>query len=425
MEDLNITMEKYIKIEEEKARRQGRTFNWQTTTYGKIEYYENEDDSFTKLKTKYTAIVFDDTSDSTLMGTYAKNRFENENDKINTPSSLSPEPTIGYIDDLDFFKDFKNEFPSISYNDLMSKSDPLIEPSVKGYDEGIVHSYEQRLEMIWGKAVNRVHVLYFAGLTDGMKQTLGDRLSMVYTGMSDTEMRLDVADTLCFQLGGARRKMTWRQFILALGLHTEEEIVESGFGAYWSNSERVIPDNGDLNDYWMKISSDMDFLGSAPSYVFIRDPVRRLCHKMIACSISGRRSHLRRHAEGRKSGSRLSGGHFIGRLAAHFRLVSDQGLKGLLVVASELLLIDFHELGRLNICRGTLATTIRSLAPDYAIEDREAREGGARVTAECCRLVFDSTLVSSSRLSYQRRITPSTCDASTFIAPYTDDQPDP
>ncbi|GJX68166.1 hypothetical protein Tco_0303893 [Tanacetum coccineum] len=69
-------------------------------------------------------------------------------------------------------------------------------------------------------AVNRVHVLDFAG--DGIRQTLGDRLSMVYAGddgqalMSDTEMGLDVADTLCFQLGGARRRMTWRQFILAL-----------------------------------------------------------------------------------------------------------------------------------------------------------------------------------------------------------------
>ncbi|GJW34579.1 hypothetical protein Tco_0054611 [Tanacetum coccineum] len=52
--------------------------------------------------------------------------------------------------------------------------------------------------------------------------------------MSDIEMGLDVADTLCFQLGEARRRMTLRQFILALGLHTEEEMAEAGFGAYWS-----------------------------------------------------------------------------------------------------------------------------------------------------------------------------------------------
>ncbi|GJY52502.1 hypothetical protein Tco_0443349 [Tanacetum coccineum] len=60
--------------------------------------------------------------------------------------------------------------------------------------------------------------------------------------------------------------------------------------------------------------------------------------------------YLFRHVERRKSGATLSGGYFIGRLAAHFGLVSDQGLRGLSVVASELLLIDLHELGRLNVC---------------------------------------------------------------------------
>ncbi|GJW91110.1 hypothetical protein Tco_0168663 [Tanacetum coccineum] len=172
MDDPNITMEEYIKLEEEKARRQGRTFNWQTATYGKMEYCENEDDSFTNLETEYPAIVFDDTSNAALswdptvspldnneidfeisfdesddedyMVIFDENSFsckiisvdnletdsENENDKVNTPSSPSPEPIISYIDDLDFFKDFENEFPAIVYNDLKSKSDPLNEPSV-------------------------------------------------------------------------------------------------------------------------------------------------------------------------------------------------------------------------------------------------------------------------------------------------------
>ncbi|GJR39549.1 hypothetical protein Tco_1215233 [Tanacetum coccineum] len=38
--------------------------------------------------------------------------------------------------------------------------------------------------------------------------------------------------------------------------------------------------------------------------------------------------YLFRHAEGRKNGARLSGGHFIGRLAMHFRLDNDDGLRG-------------------------------------------------------------------------------------------------
>ncbi|GKB29402.1 hypothetical protein Tco_0868803 [Tanacetum coccineum] len=95
-------------------------------------------------------------------------------------------------------------------------------------------------------------------------------------------------------------------------------------GAYWDGSDRLIPGKEDLRDYWIEISFDRDFLGPVPSYVLIRDPVRRLCHRMIAYSISGRGQAPEK---GRKSGARLSGGHFIGRLAMHFGLVSDEGLR--------------------------------------------------------------------------------------------------
>ncbi|GKA71547.1 hypothetical protein Tco_0777686 [Tanacetum coccineum] len=88
--------------------------------------------------------------------------------------------------------------------------------------------------------------------------------------MSDTKMGLDVADTLCFQLGGVKRRMTWTQFILVLGLHTEQEMTKVGFGAYWDGSDRLIPDKGDLRDYWIEISFDKDFwarTGEAPEKV--------------------------------------------------------------------------------------------------------------------------------------------------------------
>nr|GEY87157.1 hypothetical protein [Tanacetum cinerariifolium] len=183
-----------------------------------------------------------------------------------------------------------------------------------------------------------------------MRQDLAERMWMVYT-KDDVEeigsdMGLDLADSLCFQLGRARRSMAWRQFILALGLHTAEEMTEDGFGA--------------------------------PSYTYIRDPVWRLCHRLISYSISGRgqapekvtatdlfylrimdrgatnvphllAKYLFRHAEGRKSDARLSRGHFIGHFAHHFGLVRDDGLRGLLVMARELSLIDMGELVKLNI----------------------------------------------------------------------------
>nr|GEW24207.1 reverse transcriptase domain-containing protein [Tanacetum cinerariifolium] len=65
--------------------------------------------------------------------------------------------------------------------------------------------------------------------------------------ISDTLLELDAADTLCFQLFGARRSMSWRQFILALGLHTIEEMVGAGFDGYWADSLREIATKDDLS----------------------------------------------------------------------------------------------------------------------------------------------------------------------------------
>nr|GFA19089.1 hypothetical protein [Tanacetum cinerariifolium] len=113
---------------------------------------------------------------------------------------------------------------------------------------------------------------------------------------------------------------------MALGLHIDEEMAEDGFQACWLRSERVIPDKGDPRDYWIEISSDRDFLGPTPLYVYIREPEHgpRDGHHHISVA-----QYLLRYAEGRNSGARLSGGHFIRHLAAHFGLVSDAGLRGL------------------------------------------------------------------------------------------------
>ncbi|GJY17799.1 hypothetical protein Tco_0389290 [Tanacetum coccineum] len=54
-----------------------------------------------------------------------KTDSENDNEKV-MPPIPSPEPAISCFDDLDFFKDFENEFPAIVYNDAQtSKSDLL------------------------------------------------------------------------------------------------------------------------------------------------------------------------------------------------------------------------------------------------------------------------------------------------------------
>ncbi|GJR46951.1 hypothetical protein Tco_1315054 [Tanacetum coccineum] len=47
------------------------------------------------------------------------------------PSFPSPEPTVSCLNDLNFFKDFENEFPAIVYNDaLTSKFDFSTKPTL-------------------------------------------------------------------------------------------------------------------------------------------------------------------------------------------------------------------------------------------------------------------------------------------------------
>ncbi|GJY92688.1 reverse transcriptase domain-containing protein [Tanacetum coccineum] len=67
MDDPNITMEEYIRLEEEKARRRGKVYNWETATYGKIWYDEDVHD-LRSVETEFPAKVFNDslTSEVTL-----------------------------------------------------------------------------------------------------------------------------------------------------------------------------------------------------------------------------------------------------------------------------------------------------------------------------------------------------------------------
>ncbi|GKB04058.1 putative reverse transcriptase domain-containing protein [Tanacetum coccineum] len=171
MDDPNITMEEYIRLEKEKARKRGKVFNWETAKFCKIWYDEDVHD-LRSVETEFLAIdfndqisskkilscettvsslnneidfrvSFDDFDDEDYTVIFDKNSFsykiifvndlkkdsENGNEKVNMPSFPPPEPTVSCFDDLDFFKDFENEFPAIVYNNAQtSKSDLLTEP---------------------------------------------------------------------------------------------------------------------------------------------------------------------------------------------------------------------------------------------------------------------------------------------------------
>ncbi|GJU64828.1 hypothetical protein Tco_1246663 [Tanacetum coccineum] len=174
MNDPNITIEEYIRLGEEKAHRRGKVYNWETATYGRI-WYDEDDHNLGSFETEFPAIVFNDTltsevtlsckprvspfndhkinfrtsfdesNDEDYTVIYDENSFsykiiyvnnlktdfKNDNDKFNIPLFLTLEPEVSYSNDLDHFKDFENEFPAIVYNDaLTSKLDFLTEPTI-------------------------------------------------------------------------------------------------------------------------------------------------------------------------------------------------------------------------------------------------------------------------------------------------------
>ncbi|GJV55218.1 hypothetical protein Tco_1456223 [Tanacetum coccineum] len=129
MDDPGITMEEYIRIEEEKARRRGKVYNWETATYGKI--WDNEDvHDLGSVETEFPAIVFNDTLTSEAALSCEPTVSSLNNDEFDFRISFDESdnedctPTVSCFNDLDFFIDFENEFPAIVYNDAQtSKSD--------------------------------------------------------------------------------------------------------------------------------------------------------------------------------------------------------------------------------------------------------------------------------------------------------------
>nr|GEW36357.1 hypothetical protein [Tanacetum cinerariifolium] len=231
MDNPNITMEEYIRLREEKGRRHGKVYNWETDKY---------------------AIVY--------------------NDALTSKSDSSTEPVKipHHIDEFDL----------------------KTETSISECDE-------EEQNVVYFNDLFPFNIIY----PDDLESN------------KDNDDEIDILQSL---EGGARRSMTWRQFILALGFHTTEEMAEDKFEAYWFG--RLFKSRSILYIHQRSAAEDVPQV------------------------------NLIQHAEGRKSSSKLSGGHFIWRLARHFGLVSDDGLRRLSVVTRELPVIDMGKLIKLNIC---------------------------------------------------------------------------
>ncbi|GJR02329.1 hypothetical protein Tco_0525313 [Tanacetum coccineum] len=173
--------------------------------------------------------------------------------------------------------------------------------------DAYIMEFEERLGKIYKRGVHRVQVLDFGGLTDEMTVGLSDMMLMEHRDLimeffsafrfGEAVLGFDMVWALQFQLDGAKHRMSWREFILGMGLHTAEEMESAGGMDVWSVN---IP------------------------YLLAR--------------------YLRRFASGRKQEAMISRGKFVSRLAKHFGMLTEQRLQGLTVIAPDLLVIDMAEL---------------------------------------------------------------------------------
>ncbi|GJW76096.1 hypothetical protein Tco_0137778 [Tanacetum coccineum] len=210
------------------------------------------------------------------------------------------------------------------------------------YKDADITDFEERLGRIYGREIHRVQVFDFGGLTDLMAEGLSGRMLMEHRDAQGQSVFTSRAWRRLFEIRGplvhelileffrgVRHRMSWREFILGMGLYTAEEIKSVGFGAYWAESGRLILDKGDLSAYWVGISSMRNFLGIAPSYTLIRDPMLR---------------YLRILVSRRKCEVMISRGQFVAHLLEHFRLLTEERLQGLTVIVPDLPMIDMVEL---------------------------------------------------------------------------------
>ncbi|GJW16706.1 transposon TX1 [Tanacetum coccineum] len=148
----NITMEEYIRLEEEKARRHGKVYNWETATYGKI--WDNEDvHDLRSVETEFPAIVFNKT--------------------LTSEATLSCEPTVSSLnnDEIDFrisFDESDDEDYTVANPIGLGDFRPI---SLIGcYYKSIVKLLAERVKRVVGTVVGDVHNAFIKGryILDGI-----------------------------------------------------------------------------------------------------------------------------------------------------------------------------------------------------------------------------------------------------------------
>ncbi|GJZ16311.1 hypothetical protein Tco_0551988 [Tanacetum coccineum] len=224
MDNPNITMEEYIKLQAEKAQRRGRTFNWETATYGKI--YCDDLDFFTNFEVDFPAIVY--------------------NDALTSNKNVLPEPTVSIYDaiktDFDFsisFSDSDDEdYTFICDKDSFSyKLIPANDLKPEPVNDHVKINTELCLENIDIKPMDSV-----VCISD-------DTTHVNLANMTPLPPRAQRHLRLRYQVEGYTKDIVHdfeQRLDMIFGLHIADEMAEDGFEAYWLGSARPICCGGAL-----------------------------------------------------------------------------------------------------------------------------------------------------------------------------------
>ncbi|GJU90209.1 hypothetical protein Tco_1302632 [Tanacetum coccineum] len=282
---------------------------------------------------------------------------------------------------------------------------------------------EDRLGKIFYRGIHQVLVLDFESLPGVMAEGLTSRMLMEHKDAQGQSVFTSHA---------------WRWLFEVRGPLVFELIMEL-FSTFRFSEAIVDIDAEDIQKRRSEclLEEDFfwgDFLGAPPSYTHTRDPMLRLCHRLIACSIAGRTQapkkviiadlfylrgmdvgsvnipyllarYLRMFASGRKRRAMISGGQFVTRLTQHFGLLTEERLQRLTAVPAPLHAPQPPPAARPT---RTMAQMIAWLDEDVhgmRGELGEQREAGIRYTS-----------YSDFQIPYVRRTRRRTDDASTTAA---------
>ncbi|GJU99888.1 hypothetical protein Tco_1329159 [Tanacetum coccineum] len=296
------------------------------------------------LQTKYPIIDYEIYSEDTRNCGYDDDIYDLEsvetefpaidfNDEVSS-ETLSCEPTISSLNnEIDFRisfddfddEDYMNEFPTIVCNDAQtSKLDLLTEPI---FNHQHINEFDLNGETSLSECdEEEQNILYFNDLfpfniihlddLNSKKDNDDNEIDIIQS--SGGEIGLDIHEGGT-QGAGVRMliehrdaqgvnlftSQAWRRLFDIRGLLVHKLILEF-FSTFWFG-EAVIdldmpgalqfqldPQQGDLRDYWIGISSTRDFLGTTPFYTSIRDPILKLCHRLISYSIAKKSQALKK-----------------------------------------------------------------------------------------------------------------------------------